>query len=536
MVSGDGGRTWEQYRILVEMDAGDVNVNSGLLALEQGYTGQGRVTVEPTGELGIEANSTFTGKVVNTGHVRIRKGVTQLAGQMLGSGVGRVTVDATARLDVSCEIDEIHTLAVAAGGRVQHLAGESEVVGAVELHGIYHLSAGAVLTSARAEVDGLFFHDGGEHESGQIWIGALAAPALYAIDAGLLKVADLHVGRSFADGNAPGVLRITDPAANVTVSGLLAIHQLGSVDAVAGATIHMTGSAFENLSTDPSAVAGLANVELVFEGGPLPLDPFEVAGADRGAVPGGFDQNFALGALTLGNGTTIARVQLVDLANNHLLSRGAEALYVKELTVGADSTLDLQGLNLYCMTAAIDPTATVTGGELALVDMAIASGVPVGMAVSPVYDPSGSMGLGVSGLNGVRLLGGTASLDAAEVDAAVAASPDGFITLTMYYLEDELADLGIPEDTLRPYWLHDGVWVLGGTTTAGGEGVGQFAGVNVDPGAFGVGTFGLNTVDNSIWNHVTHASTYGAAGVPEPATLAILAAGALLITLRRKRR
>lgn len=105
----------------------------------------------------------------------------------------------------------------------------------------------------------------------------------------------------------------------------------------------------------------------------------------------------------------------------------------------------------------------------------------------------------------------------------------------MYYLEDELDYLGIPEETLRPYWWDGDDWILGGTTTAGAEGVGEFAGVNVDPADFGMGHFGLNTIDNSMWNNVTHASTYGAAGVPEPATLTLLTAGSLVMSIRRKR-
>jgi len=531
-------RGWGRVDMPVEHDDGTINAHSGVLALKQGCTGPGDVTVDATGELGIEADSALSGNIANSGHIRVRKGTTELTGQMAGSAVGRVTVDAGARLDVSCEIDEIHTLSVAGGGRVAHLSDQSEVVSAVELRGVYHLDPTAVLISARTEVDGRFHHNGGEHDSGEVWIGALAGPALYAIDGGSFKVADLHVGRSFADGAAPGLLRINDPGADVTVSNLLVIHQAGSVQAVPGATIHMTGSAFENLSTEASAVSGLSRVELVFTGGPATVDPVEVAGADRGAAPGGFDANFTFGALTLGGGTsaTAGRVQLVDACDNQPTSTTDEALYVKELTVGADSYIDLAGLNLYCMTADIDAGATVTGGTITPVAMAKAGGVPQGMQVSVDYDPSGSYGMGTGSLAGVCLLGGTASMDAAEVDDAVAASPEGFITLTMYYLEDELDYLGIPEDTVRPYWWDGADWILGGTTTAGAEGAGVFAGVNVDPGDYGAGYFGLNTAENSLWNHVTHASTYGAVGVPEPATLLLLAAGAMVMTVRRKRR
>ena len=144
-----------------------------------------------------------------------------------------------------------------------------------------------------------------------------------------------------------GTLNITDAAASVTVSGRLYFGAAGFLTAVPGSTIHMTGSAFENESINPDNLVGLGNLTLIFEGGTGDVDPFEVAGEDMGAVMAGFDSNFALGTLQLGGDAGIGQIQLVDTFDNRPDWEGSEALYVKNLIIGAGSTLDLNGLNLY---------------------------------------------------------------------------------------------------------------------------------------------------------------------------------------------
>ncbi|MBN1853936.1 MAG: hypothetical protein JW829_14485 [Pirellulales bacterium] len=507
---------WGTICMPVVHEDGGIGILSGCLALEQGYTGSGMIAIFPSGEVDIQSDASVAGQVVNNGMFRVSGGVIELLGGMSGAELGRIIVDAGAHLNVACEIDEIHTLTTA--GHVWHQACQSEVIHAVEIDGSYGLLPGAVLTSGRTEVDGRFIHTDGEHEVGQVWIGGLAEPARYTIHAGLFQVADLHIGYSYSDGAAPGRLWILDANAQIEVSHLLMIHQMGDVKAVPGAQIQMTGAAFENRSTDPMAVAGLSRLELIFQGGPAQLDPFEVAAADRGAVPAGFNFNFALGALTLGNvsDAIVGRVALVDNQINQKGPPGAEALYVKELTIGPNSYLDLQGLNLYYITADINTQAIVTGGTIQQVAMTNLYGVPDGMEVSSTFDPTGSFGMGVEGLEGAQLLGGTTRFDGSEFDAAVDTSLNGFITFRMHYLEDELEDLRLQEQTLRLYWWnHDeNEWILGGTTPTGIEGSGDFAGINVDPDAYGMGYFGLNTIDNYLWIHATHASVYGIAGLP----------------------
>ena len=147
-------------------------------------------------------------------------------------------------------------------------------------------------------------------------------PGVYQISGGRLEAAWIYLGDSPAPPPGPfppppmsgnsGELSITDTAAEIYVSEALVLGEDAIVSAVPGTVIHMTGSALDNQSSTPSNLTGLMNLELVFEGGPDDIDPFEVAGEDRMALPRGMQNNFALGTLTLG-GDNVGRVNLVDL-------------------------------------------------------------------------------------------------------------------------------------------------------------------------------------------------------------------------------
>ncbi len=233
-------------------------------------------------------------------------------------------------------------------------------------HGTYELKAGNLIAHT-VEVGygyvqypgntGTFNHSGGTNMiSGSLFLGYnTGASGTYTIGNANLGVSNFYVGY---DGS--GTLNITNTAANITVSNLLQFGADSTFIAVPGATIHMTGSAFKNQSTDPDALAGLANLTLIFEGGTEDIDPFEAAGEDMGAVFAGLESNFALGTLQLG-GADIGQLQLVDLFDNQPGWEGSEALYVENLILGAGSTLDLNGLNLYYLNFT-DYGGTVTGG------------------------------------------------------------------------------------------------------------------------------------------------------------------------------
>jgi hypothetical protein len=216
--------------------------------------------------------------------------------------------------------------------------------------GTYELSGTGSLSADREDIGrygtGTFTQTGGTNTvTATLYLGRYSGSSgTYTMSAGNLSTADFIVG---SDGS--GILNITDSAANITVSNLLRLGDDSTLTAAPGATIHMTGSAFENESTDPDALAGLANLELIFEGGTGDTDPFEIAGEDRGAVWDGFVGNFTLGGLTLG-GADVGLVQLGDTFDNG--NRGgpagaAEALYLHDLIIGPRSILDMNGLHVY---------------------------------------------------------------------------------------------------------------------------------------------------------------------------------------------
>jgi hypothetical protein len=230
-------------------------------------------------------------------------------------------------------------------------------------NGTYELNAGELLAPGETigqNGTGTFIQTGGTNtSSGILHLGFYAGSSgTYTISAGQLTTDSLYVGYY----NGSGVFNISGAAANITVSSLLSFGTNSIFTAVAGSTIHMTGSDFENKSTGPNDLAGLSNLELIFEGGQASIDPFEVASQDDGAV---MERDFTLGTLTLG-GADIGQVKLVNNYDNQPDWGGGEALYVYNLNIGVGSYLDLNGLNLYYINASIDPTATIVenGGSL----------------------------------------------------------------------------------------------------------------------------------------------------------------------------
>ena len=237
------------------------------------------------------------------------------------------------------------------------------------------LSATNVYVSQFYNSQGTFTQSGGTLTANGLYVGCgghnygPTKGGIYRISGGDLSVGELVVSYEYVRpgftpyGYGYGTLDIQDAAATITVSDQLTFGPYSTFTAVPGATIHMTGSGFDNRNTDPDDLAGLENLTLIFEGGSATLDPFEVAGEDMGYTFRGFEGNFVLGGLTVGGTTEIGRVQLVDVFDNQPGWTGAEALYVWDFNMGAGSYLDLNGLNLYYFHGSIDPDATVVGGE-----------------------------------------------------------------------------------------------------------------------------------------------------------------------------
>jgi hypothetical protein len=177
----------------------------------------------------------------------------------------------------------------------------------------------------------------------------------YAISGGSLNAQEIQVGYWGA-----GRFDIENSAASIMTSELL-FGADSTFTAVVDSTIHMRGS-LDNWNTDETDLSEMNNLGLVFEGGvSAGVGTFEVAGKDIGAVMSGFNENFSLDELILGD-TDIGQIQLVDWRDN---TTGTEALYVKDVVLDSGSYLDLNGINLYYQTFTdLGGTIDLNGGEL----------------------------------------------------------------------------------------------------------------------------------------------------------------------------
>jgi hypothetical protein len=233
---------------------------------------------------------------------------------------------------------------------------------------LYDLSGGQLLADVVVVGDHLgssVVQSGGSADVALVEIGQESGSVgSWTISDGTLAAGELHIG-----GAGQGSLEIAGASASVEVRGLLRLGAGGALSAVQGATIRMTGAAFDNQLTDGTTASGWGDLEMVFEGGEVLFDPFEIACEDLGAVAEGFDADFALGALTLG-GQDVGRLELLDLFDNRPDWVGDECLYVRELTLGSGSSLDLNGFTLYYMLFDdLGGTIDLAGGNLVQVSL-----------------------------------------------------------------------------------------------------------------------------------------------------------------------
>ncbi|MFH1420116.1 MAG: hypothetical protein ABII12_17730 [Planctomycetota bacterium] len=207
---------------------------------------------------------------------------------------------------------------------------------------------------------GLFTQSGGTHTvTNALRIGRYAgAIGTYSLSGGSLSADYLYVGVA-----GSGTFDLADAAAEVTLTTLLRFGTYSNFTTVPDTTIHLVGASFENHNADEAELAGLANVNLIFEGGGTRYAKLEVAGEDKGEMPGGYIDNFELGTLTIGENT---RVRLVDDTNNGNRGGAAgsdEAIYVDALILEAGAILDLNYLNLYWGGTFVNNGGIVLHGE-----------------------------------------------------------------------------------------------------------------------------------------------------------------------------
>ena len=168
----------------------------------------------------------------------------------------------------------------------------------------------------------------------------------YQISDGRLTTNVLEVGMDVF--NTGGVFSMHE-SAKVTIRERVSLGAESVFQATPNSRLRLLGGTFQNFSQDEQALAGLNNLQLIFDGdnqseptGASLASYLEVAGQDLADVEEGFDGNFALAGLHVG-GRFDTTLQLVDQVDNQLDDDGVEALYVDHLYVATGSTLDSGG-------------------------------------------------------------------------------------------------------------------------------------------------------------------------------------------------
>lgn len=102
----------------------------------------------------------------------------------------------------------------------------------------------------------------------------------------------------------------------------------------------------------------LNDLTVVFTGDGTEVQDFEALQGDVGDTRDCVQDGYAYGAIELSAG---ASVRLVDNFNNDRTVTGAEAVYTRQLNVGAGAVLDLNGLHLYVLKAPVVNGSVVNG-------------------------------------------------------------------------------------------------------------------------------------------------------------------------------
>ncbi|MCJ7543095.1 MAG: hypothetical protein MUP47_00780 [Phycisphaerae bacterium] len=233
--------------------------------------------------------------------------------------------------------------------------------------GTYELSGGELHTwKTMVGPQGQFIQTGGLHTG---WVGV---DGRYLLSGGSLRARSLYVVNEFALGRW----------ADLSIDRDLNFGHSGAHSPVFHAepfsSVHMTGpgARVANYSTDPSGLADLGQLWMIFEASGAYLGSFEAAGKDLGPVADGYQENFALGVLELAGEGLGRRFTLTDTFDNQPDWSGCEALYLDTLILHQGVMLDPAGLSLYYrnhqanvkrfFVADVDLDGAVDGGDLAL--------------------------------------------------------------------------------------------------------------------------------------------------------------------------
>ena len=270
-------------------------------------------------------------------------------------------------------------------GNYQQSAGSTTIAGTLWLgfdssaQGTYTLSGTGQLAAGTEYVgyygSGTFNQSGGTHTVTDTLNIGYSGAGVFNLSGGSLTAKNVIIGPQ-------GTWNITSSAAATKITGMLSFSAGANYSAVPAVTIEMTGARLDINGTVEAVLAGLAATEFVFDGGTAVVSQVEVAGL----AGGGFTNNFAVGALTLGNGTSAGVVQFLDQRNNgNRGASGKESLFAGAVFINTGSWLDMHGYSLY-----------VSGNAESLLDGYIADSrlrdttLGGGYYLDAVYDPAHS--------------------------------------------------------------------------------------------------------------------------------------------------
>ncbi|GEM_PF-5430350 len=227
---------------------------------------------------------------------------------------------------------------------------------------------------------GIFNHKEGSNTATDIIIGCNPdSTGIYNIEKGNITASNIYIGK---DGT--GTLNITNSSASIVINQKIEFGIKSHFDAVQGSSIVLNNASFDIQSIDPQNLQGLNNLDVIINGN----CSMEIAGADIGADPAGFELNFALDSLIIG-AVDPASLILYDIVDNQSAFAGAEALYVNTLILGVNSTLNLNGKKIYYKNLTNDGTVNLEGGALVEVpDIAMETAMTMGNYSKKSYNVS----------------------------------------------------------------------------------------------------------------------------------------------------
>jgi hypothetical protein len=281
--------------------------------------------------------------------------------------------------------------------------------------GTYNLSGTGQLAVGTEYVglvgSGVFNQTGGVNTVANFLnIGTSQGPGVYNLGGGTLTTKALILG-------AQGAWNITDSASVTNITVNLSFGAGARYSAVPGTRITLTGAGLSILSIVEGDLAGLANTELIFNGGTTVLSHLEVASA----MDAGFVNNFAIGEIAVGDALFAGQLQLTDTYDNgNRGGAGEESLFINGLLINTGSFIDLNGFNVY-----------VAGNEESLLDSWITDHrlrdgkLLSGWHLDAAYDSVN----GWTEVQAVRNLGslgslGLSAMNFSVMDAPVAAVPE----------------------------------------------------------------------------------------------------------------